>query len=101
MRGVDYNATLLVHAVKGRPINPRQYANVKIGGSSVVITEANKDRALDWFGEWAAPIVRSIDWSPKVLVPIPNTSALVGNGAAPRTALIAQAIRRAMGGAAV
>ncbi len=100
MRGADYNATLLVHAVKGKSISQKQFASVKIAGSSVMITDANKDRAMDWFGEWAAQVVRSLGWSPKVLVPIPNTSALVGSAAVPRTTLIAQAIRRAMGGAA-
>ncbi|MEI8715662.1 hypothetical protein [Mesorhizobium sp. ISC11] len=101
MRREDYNATLLVHAVKGKPIGSSQYAHVRIGGSSVMITDASKDRAMDWFGEWAAPFVKAQGWAPKVLVPIPNRSAVAGNSAVPRTALIAHAVRRATGGAVV
>ncbi|ESY03893.1 hypothetical protein X753_21310 [Mesorhizobium sp. LNJC399B00] len=101
MRRADYNATLLVHAVKGKSINSSQYAHVKIGGSSVMITDGNKDRAMDWFGEWAAQYVRAQGWGPKVLVPIPNRSAVIGSSAAPRTALIAHAVRRATSGAVV
>jgi hypothetical protein len=97
MRPVDYDATLLVHAVKGKQISGKQYTTVKIGNSYVAIRDGNKDRAIEWFAEWAAPIVRAQSSAMKVLIPIPNRSAFLKSGTTPRTALIANAIRKAVG----
>lgn len=95
MRGEDYDATLLVHAVKGHDI--RQYCTVRIGGQWVTIRESNKDRALEWFAEWAAPLAAAASPVRKVLVPIPNRSAFIGSGTEPRTAAMARAIQAVMG----
>ncbi|MEV8642673.1 hypothetical protein AB0V79_06980 [Mesorhizobium ciceri] len=101
MRGVDYDSTLLVSAVKGKPIPASQYATVSIGGKWVNVTDKNKDKALEWFAEWAAPLVKTVGIGPKVLVPIPNRSAVVGKKDTPRTAAIANATKAACGGGVV
>ncbi|MBA8877883.1 hypothetical protein FHW16_001565 [Phyllobacterium myrsinacearum] len=94
MRGSDYNAILLVKAVKGHPVG-NGYTNVSISGKTVRIQEANKDDALKWFGAWAATIIdgSSNCDSNTVLVPIPNSSTVVGGPNTFRTAVIAQAIK--------
>ena len=71
MRGVDYDATHLVKAVKGLDLHPNAYTPVEIKGKNVKITEGNKDTAMQWFAEWAAPIIDVIDDNQKVLIPIP------------------------------
>ena len=48
------HARHLVKAVKGLDLNPSAYSYVTIGGHRVRIVESNKDRAMDWFAEWAA-----------------------------------------------
>jgi hypothetical protein len=101
MRSADYDATLLVHAVKGKDIKPTQYATVQVGGAWVSIRNANRDRAIEWFAEWAAPIVTGIAPVKKVLVPIPNRRAFVGSGVEPRTAALAAAIQAKIGDDAV
>lgn len=87
MRGPDYDAIVLVKAVKGLPFG--NYAQVQIGGQWARIDEANKDRALDWFAEWAAPHVNSIDDGPKVLIPVPSSKTTPTTPADFRTAVIA------------
>jgi predicted amidophosphoribosyltransferase len=98
MRGVDYDATFLVHAVKGRPLKLNQYCKVTIGGVRRRITEANKDVAIAWFCEWAVPIVNAISSGPKVLVPVPSHDALEHSPGDFRTAQIAQSLAAACGG---
>jgi hypothetical protein len=83
----DFDAILLVEAVKGRPLNLRQWAKGKISGRDVIINSQNGDRALDWFGEWAGPLVKAYGFGPKILVRIANTSAM-RDGPPPRTALM-------------
>jgi hypothetical protein len=69
MRQQDYDATHLVKAIKGRELSPNSYSNVFIGGRGVAIRDSNKDRALEWLAEWAAPIVDAHGPDPKVLIP--------------------------------
>lgn len=100
MRGVDHDATMLVKAVKGKDLPERQYTTVKVAGQWRTIRDANRDDAIAWFAEWAAPIVKAAGIGPKVLVPVPNRSAVVGGHEQPRTTLLAQAITAAIGAGA-
>jgi len=92
MRGVDYNATHLVKAVKGLDLHPNAYTPVKIRGKNVRITEENKDIAMQWFAEWAAPIIDAIDDYQKVLIPIPASDVVKDSPDDFRTTKIAREI---------
>jgi len=92
MRPRDHDATHLVKAVKGRPLNPRQYSNVSIDGKTIPIRDGKKERALEWFAEWAVPIVDSHAKGRKVLIPIPSSKTVAASPDDFRTALIARAI---------
>jgi hypothetical protein len=94
MRQQDYDATHLLKAMKGRNLNPNQYSTVRIGGRSVPIKENNKDRALEWFGEWAAPFVEAQGGGEKILVPIPSSKTVAASSDDFRTAIIARAVAR-------
>ncbi len=93
MRDEDYRATFLVNCVKGK--NPGTgYARVKIDGERVKIEHSNKDVAIEWFAEWAAPLVDSLGSQTKVLVPIPSHEATGKSKATFRTVKIARAIAK-------
>src|ERR1700730_5371612 len=92
MRAVDYDATHLVKAVKGLDLNPNAYSYVTIGGQRVRIIEGNKDRARDWFAEWAAKHVQDFGKHPKVILPVPSSKSTPAKPATFRTAVIAQKI---------
>ncbi|MCK9919272.1 hypothetical protein MXD81_60095 [Microbacteriaceae bacterium K1510] len=81
---------MMVKAVKG--ISFGNYATVQIGGQCVRITDANKDRAMDWFAEWSAPRVDSLGSGRKILVPIPSSKSTPESPATFRTAIIANKI---------
>lgn len=91
MRPEDFNATHLVKAVKGLPLHPNAYTNVQIAGEWVKIVEANKDRAVDWYAEWATEYVGGLQGT-KVLVPVPSSKSTPETGADFRTAIIANKI---------
>jgi hypothetical protein len=95
MRRADYNATHLVKAVKGLALSPKAYTWVLIGGRNVRISEANKDPAIDWFVEWAAPHVNAFGPDAKVIVPVPSSKTTLGSDATFRTAIIAQKLAAA------
>jgi hypothetical protein len=92
MRSADYNATHLVKAVKGLPLHPNSYSRVPIDGRSVRITEANKDRAMDWFAEWAADHVNTLGRHRKIIVPVPSSKTTLSSPPDFRTAEIARRI---------
>jgi len=92
MRKVDYDATLLVKAVKGLPLNPNSYSWVSIDGRQVKITEATKDQAMDWFAKWAADYINSLGKHRKVIVPVPSSKTTRKSPPTFRTAEIAQKI---------
>lgn len=92
MRGVDYDAIHLVKATKGLDLTPKAYTWVPIGGHNVRVAEGNKDRAMDWFAEWAAGQVNSMGNGPKVLVPVPSSKSTPDTPADFRTAVIADKI---------
>ena len=94
MRPVDYDTTHLVKAIKGDDLHPKSYTWVKIGTQSIKIADANKDKAIDWFAEWAAPRIDALGHGDKVLVPVPGSKAVVHSSADFRTAEIARAIAR-------
>ena len=92
MRAVDYDATHLVKAVKGLDLNPNAYSYVTIGGQRVRIIGGNKDRAIDWFAEWAAKHVQDLGKHPKAILPVPSSKSTPAKPATFRTAVIAQKI---------
>lgn len=92
MRGVDYNATHLVKAVNGLPLNPNSYTIVPIGSRRVKIVEANKDAAIDWFAEWAAQRIKGLGPGRNIIVPVPSSKTTIKSDANFRTALIARKI---------
>jgi hypothetical protein len=92
MRPQDYDATHLVKAIKGRDLNAKQYAMVQVGGRRTAIRQANKDTALEWFAEWAAPIVDETARGQKVLIPIPSSKTIPSSPDNFRTAEIARIV---------
>lgn len=92
MRQQDYDATHLVKAIKGRDLNTKQYATVQVGGRWTTIRQANKDTALEWFAEWAAPIIDETARGQKVLIPIPSSKTTVSTPDNFRTVEIARIV---------
>ena len=86
MRPRDHDATHLVKAMKGRDLNPHQYSLVCIGGKLVSIRDNNKDMALEWLAEWAAPLVNAHGQGRKVLIPIPSSKSIASSADDFRTA---------------
>ena len=95
MRKEDWDATHLVKAVKGLELNPSAYSMVEIDNRSVTIRDANKDRAIEWFAQWAAKRVAALGTQDqKVLVPIPPSSVTVESPSTFRTSVIASEIAK-------
>jgi hypothetical protein len=92
MRPQDYDATHLVKAIKGRDLNAKQYATVQVGGRWTAIRQTNRDTALEWFAEWAAPIVDGTANGQKVLIPIPSSKTTPSSADNFRTAEIARVV---------
>ena len=92
MRGVDYDATHLVKAVKGLDLNPNSYTWVSIDGTNTRIAENNKDKAIVWHAAWAASQVDGLGVGAKLLLPIPSSKTIVASAEDYRTFKIAQAI---------
>ncbi len=90
MRGIDYDATHLVKAVKGLPLNANSYTNVTIDGRRTRIVEANKDVAMDWFAEWVAQRINAMGPYRKIIVPVPSSKTTPQSAPDFRTALIAR-----------
>jgi len=98
MRQRDWHATHLVKAVKGDPMHPSAYVPVWIDNRRIRITHSNRDKAIDWFAQWAAPRVTALgDHRNKILIPIPSSSSTEGSNPTFRTALIAEEIARRCG----
>lgn len=93
MRGIDHDALVMVKAVKGLSFS--NYATVQIGGQWVTIEESTKDRALDWFAEWAAPLIADLGSGPNVLVPVPSSKSTLSSKPDFRTAIIANKVAAA------
>ena len=93
MRRDDFDAIHMVKAVKGLPLHENAYSLVVIGRRKVRIREENKDRALEWFGCWAAEIVDQFGDQNKVIVPIPGSAVTREHDPCFRTALMAEATR--------
>jgi hypothetical protein len=92
MRGIDYDATHMVKAVKGLPLNGASYTDVQIDGRTVRITDANKDRAIEWHAIWAAPKIAALGPGRKILIPVPSSKTTLDSPEVFRTMLIANAI---------
>ena len=94
MRQEDFDATHLVKAVKGLPIHRSAHTTVTIGGRRVKITEKTKDMAIEWFAEWAAPLVDALGIQPKIVVPISSSSTVGKDPATFRTAKLASEVAK-------
>jgi len=92
MRHEDYDATMLVHAVKGDPLPPKQWTKVTVGGKRVRVDHANTQNAVEWFAEWASDQIDGLGHGPKILIPIPGSSTLAASPANFRTAILARRI---------
>lgn len=92
MRPGDYDSLLMVKAVKGLTFH--NYATMLIGGRWTTVREANKDIAIDWFVEWAAPVIAAIPGA-KVIVPIPSSKSTPASAPTFRTAVIAEKLAAA------
>jgi len=92
MRGGDYDATHMVKATKGLQLHPNAYTRVQINGAWVRIKEANKDRAIEWFAEWAAPIIDGLARGQKVLIPVPSSGVVRDSAPDYRPKILADAI---------
>ncbi|OGV71865.1 MAG: hypothetical protein A3K18_21785 [Lentisphaerae bacterium RIFOXYA12_64_32] len=87
----EYDAAAFVHALKGEDIKNR-YADIKVAGRRVRLTNANRDSALEWFGEMAADLVPPAKRGIWQLVPIPGHLCAVGADAPGRTGVLATAL---------
>lgn len=94
MRPADFDATHLVKATKGLELNPKSYSVVTVGGRRISISETNKDRAMDWFAEWASEKIQALPSGPKVIIPIPSSKSTPQSAPTFRTALIGQRIAK-------
>jgi hypothetical protein len=92
MRGVDYDSTHMVKAVKGLELHGSAYTWVPIDGTNTKIVNANKDLAIKWFANWAAAKIIALGIQPKVLIPIPSSKTIVASPEDFRTFKIAQEI---------
>jgi hypothetical protein len=92
MRGVDYNSTHMVKAVKGLELHGNAYTDVQIDGKSVRIVEANKDKAIEWHASWAASKIAELGNGRKILIPVPSSKTIIESPEDFRTMLIAKAI---------
>ena len=90
-RQPDYNAYKFVRAIKGRPING--YAWIPSPSGSKRLTDTNKDSAIGWFAEMAAPHVEQARRVGRrtLLVPVPSSSCVEGSEPS-RTYQLAQEI---------
>jgi hypothetical protein len=91
MRGIDYDSTSLVKAVKGLELG-NGYTDVQIDGKRCRINNSNKDDAIAWFAGWAAARIIALGTQPKVLIPVPSSKTIVNSPEDFRTMKIAQAI---------
>jgi hypothetical protein len=96
MRSSDFDATHLVKGVKGLALSEAAFSHVLIDGRTIRITNANKDRAIEWFAQWAAQKLEELPGSPKILVPIPGSATTIDSAPDFRTALIAEKIAARM-----
>jgi len=94
MRGVDYNATHMVKAVKGLDLNPNAYTYVTVDGKQRRIADSNKDDSIDWFAAWAAAQIDALGTRPKVLLPIPSSKTIANSPETYRTFMLAEAIAK-------
>src|ERR1700733_7117862 len=77
MRSIDFDATLFVHALKGRPFT--NYARVRApDGTWKLIDAKHPEVASEIFIAWAVKRImqRHGGGAPICLVPVPNKSAL-------------------------
>jgi len=103
-RQEDYNAYKFVRAIKGRSISG--YAWIPVGNLQRRLREINKDAALEWFAEMAAPALTGsqpvIDLpQPIALVPVPGSDCTIGSPSAGRTAVLATALAKRIPSAVV
>jgi hypothetical protein len=98
--GRVYDAHDFIDAIKGDPING--WAYVPVRGVLRRLETANRDDAIEWFGQMAADYYRAtIDELPIQLVPVPNKAAVRDSGVTPRTLRLAEAIQRNIGATAI
>jgi len=100
--GRVYDAHDFIDAIKGDPVN--KYAYVPVRGVRKYLSNSNRDDAIEWFGQMAADYYKQeypADALEIVLVPVPNKAALVSNSVTPRTARLADAVRRNIGDRAI
>lgn len=97
MRDLDFAATLAVKAVKGEIVRGRQQ-RIKLGNRTFVYGPGQPQGGVDLWLTWAAPRVEeAVPHGPIVLVPVPNSGAVVGGAANFRTAVLARQLAAAIG----
>ena len=78
--GSTWAAKKMVDALKGDSINKYAYIPT-VGGRTRKLTDRNRHKAPEWFGEWAAARIREaydITSHPPILVPVPNHHVVSG-----------------------
>jgi hypothetical protein len=96
-RGVDYDAHDFIMGIKGNPF--RGYANVPVLGRTEPLENSNLDDTIGWFAELVADYFSREGVTPPLdVVPVPNSSTTVSSTTPPRTARLADAIARQIGG---
>lgn len=88
MRGVDYCGINIVKAVKGHEFNG--YSKVFLNGKMVYFNAKKPTPALDYWADWCAKQLNEhLPGKNVVLVPVPNSTAVVGKCSSFRMAVVA------------
>lgn len=94
--GGDHDAHDWIQALKGKHFNG--YAQVPVCGGLHRLTDENASDAIQWFGEMAAAhLVAKKITKPFVVIPVPNSSSLIGSATKPRTRKLANAVLEHLG----
>ncbi len=89
-RAKDFDSYKWIKALKGEQLN--KYALVPVNGQERRLTSENLPDAIQWFGEMAVAYLKKKKIAgPFVIIPVPNSSSLVGSPR-PRTRKLAKAV---------
>lgn len=96
-RSADFNSHDFVFALKGRSIN--KYSMLTVRGEVHRFDNTNREKVVEWFGQMAADHIRTLALNgPIALLPIPGSKVSLTFRGVPRTAQLANAIAKELGG---
>lgn len=87
----DHDAHDWIQALKGKHF--KGYAQVPVCGRLHRLTDENASDAIQWFGEIAVAYLKAKKVTGAlVIIPVPNSSSVIGSAVKPRTRKLAKAI---------